>query len=141
VPVQHRILHEQRLVVAEAHGHLRVDELFAYQRNVWSDKLLKNYRELLDLGGVESLGPYHVDDLKGLADLARTSSVATQPTKTAVVAPTDLLFGLSRMYEAYRHPDLALRAYRVFRELAEARAWLEAEEPPEAHSDETVWLT
>ena len=44
-------------------------------------------------------------------------------SKSAVVAPQDLTFGLARIHEAYR--DRARHENRVFRDEAEAVAWLE----------------
>ena len=44
------------------------------------------------------------------------------PSKVAIVAPTDLAYGLLRMYDVYRQDELA--EVMVFRTEQEARVWL-----------------
>lgn len=51
---------------------------------------------------------------------------ATQGLRMAVIADTDLAFGLSRMYELVRNEDGSIR---VFRERELAVEWLEAVDP------------
>jgi hypothetical protein len=45
----------------------------------------------------------------------------------AIVAPNDVVFGMSRMFEVFA--ERWFRRIGVFRELAEAEAWLQSEEP------------
>ena len=49
--------------------------------------------------------------------------------RRAVVAPTDVLFGLARMYQSYVG-EPAESQFRVFRTLAPALAWVGLEVPP-----------
>ena len=47
----------------------------------------------------------------------------------AIVAPHDLVFGLGRMFDAYRNADRrSNKEGRVFRTIAEAMAFLDADE-------------
>jgi hypothetical protein len=58
--------------------------------------------------------------LKEIADYSKIKFSA--PSSVAIVAPKDLAFGLSRMYEIYREqPQIALK---VFRTREDALAWL-----------------
>ncbi|MCW8956944.1 MAG: hypothetical protein OQL09_08680 [Gammaproteobacteria bacterium] len=59
-------------------------------------------------------------ELRELAEYGKSSFLL--PSKVAIVAPKNLEFGLSRMYEAYREEGLV--KHRVFRTEQEARAWL-----------------
>jgi hypothetical protein len=82
-----------------------------------------------------------------LVDLREVTSVSLSPdmisssarsplhspyARRAVVAPTDVLFGLARMYESYRG-GLGEGQFRVFRTLLPALKWVglaHAPEPP-----------
>lgn len=63
------------------------------------------------------------EELQKLADYARSRFLL--PSKVAIVAPKDLEFGLSRIYEVYREEGLV--KHRVFRTEQEARVWLSSE--------------
>lgn len=60
------------------------------------------------------------EELRRVAEHGR--SVLKEPARVALVAPSDLAFGLSRMYQAYRED--ARREHRVFRSVDKARAWI-----------------
>lgn len=60
------------------------------------------------------------DQLKALA--AYGKSKLFPPSKVAIVAPEDLAFGLSRVFEVYREDDVS--EHMVFRSEEEARIWL-----------------
>lgn len=63
-------------------------------------------------------------DLHQLAEYGKSRFLL--PSKVAIVAPKNLEFGLSRMYEVYREEGLV--KHRVFHTEQEARAWLTGEE-------------
>lgn len=58
--------------------------------------------------------------LRQMADYARTRFLL--PSRVAIVASDDLVYGLSRIYEIYREEGLV--RHRVFRSEEEARTWL-----------------
>lgn len=63
------------------------------------------------------------DDIKALAKInTEMAKIVRQPTCVAVVAPSDLAYGISRMWEVYVEPTLWKT--RVFRSRPEANAWL-----------------
>lgn len=62
--------------------------------------------------------------LRQLADYARSRFLL--PSKVAIVASEDLVYGLSRMYEIYREEGLV--KHMVFRSEREARTWLSRHE-------------
>lgn len=59
-------------------------------------------------------------DLRQLAEYGKSRFLL--PSKVAIVASKDLVFGLSRIYEVYREEGLV--KHRVFRTEKEAVAWL-----------------
>jgi hypothetical protein len=81
---------------------------------------------LVDLTGVTSLR-VTLEDVKTIADIDRKNAEDMNLTHVAMVAPTDLLFGMSRLYEGLA----AIPHWNVnfFRTLDEAEAWLDAVVP------------
>jgi hypothetical protein len=62
--------------------------------------------------------------LEQVADLIRsTHGGETGPTRIAIVAPTDISFGLGRMFEAFGSDSRC--ALDVFRDIQAAFRWLE----------------
>jgi len=49
MPLAHRIDHRPRLVIARASGTLTDEEVFAYQKDVWSRPDVAGYDELVDM--------------------------------------------------------------------------------------------
>jgi len=93
---------KQRLVRVRAHGILTVDDLWGYQRQMWSGTDLAGYDELVDMSDVEKIDSPSGDRVKALAELAAKSDATGPPSRLAIIAPSPLAFGLARMYEAYR---------------------------------------
>jgi len=59
-----------------------------------------------------------------IIDIAAYASVADdRPSRVAMLVSEDLAFGVSRIYEAFRHNNLT--RINVFRDKAEAIAWLQ----------------
>jgi hypothetical protein len=67
MPLEHRIDHRLRLVLARAIGTLTDDEIFAYQREVWSRPDVAGYDELVDMSDVEHVA---VSSTHRVAELA-----------------------------------------------------------------------
>lgn len=140
MPIEYRIDHEQRLVVARGTGPLCHADFFGYQRNVWSRPEVQGYNELVDVRDAEFLTTPSADELRQLAMLSAAMDLPTQPSKLAIVAPQDFAFGLGRMYEAYRELSTGgTKEVKVFRRLEDACAFLGVEglvpscaEPPGA---------
>ncbi len=60
-----------------------------------------------------------------IVDIAAYASAADdRPSRVAMLVNEDLSFGVSRIYEAFRHSNLT--QINVFRDEAEAMAWLQA---------------
>lgn len=71
-----------------------------------------------DLSGLDS------DEIKGLASHSRGIAVVRKGGKTALVFGHAHDFGIGRMLEAYSEIAEMPSAFRAFRTMASARAWL-----------------
>jgi hypothetical protein len=101
-------------------------DVFGYQRTVWSRADVQGYNELLDMRAVEGIDLPSVDNMRALAQLSASMDIPATSSKFAIVATSDEAFGLSRMYETYRHLEgKSTKQVAVFRTLTEAYAYLE----------------
>jgi hypothetical protein len=132
MPLEHRIDHGLRLVLTRAIGTLTDDEIFAYQREVWSRPDVAGYDELVDMSDVEHVAVPSTHRVTQLASFSAAMDARTPVSRFAIVAPRDFEFALGRMYEARRELDSrGTKRVGVFRTRAEALAWLGLEsEPP-----------
>jgi hypothetical protein len=126
MPIEFAIDHARRLVTATARGMLTGQDVFGYQRTVWSRADVQGYNELLDMRAVEGIDLPSVDNMRALAQLSASMDIPATSSKFAIVATSDEAFGLSRMYETYRHLEgKSTKQVAVFRTLTEAYAYLE----------------
>lgn len=125
MPIEFSIDHARRLVTATARGMLTGQDVFGYQRTVWSRADVQGYNELLDMRAVEGIDMPSVDNMRALAQLSASMDIPATSSKFAIVATSDEAFGLSRMYETYRHLEgKSTKQVAVFRTLTEAYAYL-----------------
>lgn len=125
MPIDYRVEHERRLVLAEGRGAVTADDIFAYQREVWSRADVNGYDELVDMTGVDAIVEPSSDGMRRLAELSAQMDPPSSGTKFAIVARQDLAFGLGRMYEAYRALNQrSTKEVAVFRSREEALRWL-----------------
>jgi hypothetical protein len=128
--IEHRIDHGRRLVLTRAFGTMTDEEIFAYQREVWSRPDVAGYDELVDMTEVEHVAVPSPDRVRRLARLSAAMD-APGLSKFAIVAPRDLEFGLGRMFAAHR--ELSIRSTKqvsVFRSTRSALAWLGVTDGP-----------
>jgi len=124
MPIDYRVEHERRLVLAEGRGAVTADDIFAYQREVWSRADVNGYDELVDMSGVDAIVEPSSDGMRRLAELSAQMDPPSG-TKFAIVARQDFAFGLGRMYEAYRALNQrSTKEVAVFRSREEALRWL-----------------
>jgi hypothetical protein len=135
VPLEYRIDRERRIVFATATNILSEEDVFAYQRSVWSDRDLTGYDEVVDLGPVERLVVSSGDRVRAFAELASAMDVPGVSSRLAIVASSDLTYGFARMFETYREMNQgAQKSVSVFRSMAAAMEWLGVPAPGEAES-------
>lgn len=79
--------------------------------------------DLVDLRGVTHMG-VTADGLRRLmASFAQSDAIGV-PTRCAIIAPADAVYGVSRMYQMMRGDDVP-EVIQVFRDSVSALAWLD----------------
>ena len=133
MPIIHAVDHQRRLVVARWEGTVVAEDLFAYQQEAWSRPDVAGYNELINMLDVKELpdtGPL-APVLESLANVSAKMDPAGTSSRLAIVAPNALVFGLGRMYQAFRSISPGSnKEVGVFRTLAEARAFLGVDDIP-----------
>jgi hypothetical protein len=126
MPIEFTIDHARRLVTATGSGTLTGEDVFGYQRDVWSRPDVQGYNELMDMREVELIDLRSIDNMRALAELSASMDAPAPSSKFAIVATSDEAFGLGRMYETYRRLEgKSTKQVGVFRTLNEAYAFLE----------------
>jgi hypothetical protein len=125
MPLEYRIDRERRVVFATATRTLSDENVFDYQREVWSRGDLAGYDEIVDLSLVEDLVLSSGDRVRALAELASSMDVPGASSRLAIVAPHDLAYGFARMFETYRTMNQrGAKVVSVFRSMQAALDWL-----------------
>jgi hypothetical protein len=113
------------LVVATPDGVLTDAEIFQYQLEVWSRPDVQGYDEFIDMTNVSEVEFVSTNRVFELAKLSESMDPPLSPSKLAILATSEVHFGLARMYEAYRESGRQnTKVPRVFRARAEALKWL-----------------
>jgi hypothetical protein len=129
MPIEYRIDHDRRVVIAVGKGALTSEDFFGYKREAWTQAGVPGYDELMDLTLVTEIVDPSVEEIRKLVRLAASMDPPETPSRFAIAAPKEILFGLGRMYEAYRSLEPgSTKTVTVFRTLPEAMAFLGLEE-------------
>jgi hypothetical protein len=125
MPIEYCIDSERRIVIAKGYGTFTHEDVLRYQLDVWSRPDLAGYDELVDMSHVELIDLSSTERLREMARLSAGMDDQSLLSRFAIVAPTDLAFGLGRMYETYRSlDDRSTKQVSVFRSLDGALAFL-----------------
>ena len=126
MPIEYQIVHERRLVMAQGRGTFTCQDVFSYQRDVWSLPEVAGYDELMDMTQVEDIDLPPTERVRELARLSAEMDARSTTSRFAIVAPSELAFGLGRLYEIFRsRDDRSTKNVGVFRSLDEALAFLD----------------
>lgn len=114
---------ERNLLLVVFDGTIADEDLLKYARQaIETSRSSGGHDELIDLRAIEDAGQIESRTLRRVADLFTSSDRTPEQSRVAIVATSDVQYGLARMYQAFRSESpLDLR---VFREMEEARAWL-----------------
>jgi hypothetical protein len=124
VPIEYTIDHEHHVVRARGSGVLS-DDVFGYQRDVWTRLDVAGYDELVDMTNVRRIALPSIDRIRDLAGLSVQEDDPARVTRFAIVAPGDVAFMLGRLYKAIRGTTRgSARRVGVFRTLTEALEFL-----------------
>jgi hypothetical protein len=125
MPITFEIDRIRKTVFAQASGVLTKEDFFAYQNALQASTELLYFNECIDLSAVEDVIDATDANMMGLARLSVQLDDPAQPTRLAIIAQSDLHYGLARMYEAYRsmQPKNS-RQVSIFRNRDDALRWL-----------------
>ena len=130
MPIVFRVNHDARVVVAAAYGVLTDAEVFRYQQDVWSRADVAGFDELIDMTRVTRVELPSADRIRELAKLAAAMDSTASRSRFAIVASSDIAFGLGRMFQTHRHLEpLSTKEVGVFRSMKEALAFLRIDCP------------
>ncbi len=125
MPIRFEVDTTRRRIHTRAEGVVEGADLIAYFQAL---RAHPDYRgdmdELFDLSGATEIRVSGADVRRFSASTEPVTSRGT-PIRVAVVAPGDLEYGLSRMYELLQIESLS--TIQIFRKREEAEAWLDAE--------------
>jgi hypothetical protein len=128
MPIEHEVDYKRRLVIAKGRGVLTDQDVFEYQRGVWSRSEVAGYDELFDMSDVGDIDLPSLQRVRELAQLSAAMDDAAPPSRLAIVAPKDFPFALGRLYEAHRGlNERSRKTVSVFRSVGDALAWLGSE--------------
>jgi hypothetical protein len=129
VSVRYEIDEERGLALVVYEGEVSAQQLAQVSEALLRDPGYQHVtRQLADLRRCTGL-PVLAEELRDLAQHVAASD-RRPGVRLAVVAPTDVMFGMARLYSAHREPSTMEVA--VFRDLTEAHAWLGLAGPGEA---------
>jgi hypothetical protein len=123
MPVEHSFDTDANLLIVVLRGPVGDEDLLKYAHHITEDPSISaGHDELIDLREVETGGEVTSPVLRRIASMFSEIDRTPEQTRVAMVANSDVSYGLSRMYQAFRSESpLDLR---VFREMSEARIWL-----------------
>ena len=121
MPIDYRIDGDWGIVVTMVSGEVTTEDLRGHATALANDPRARECDELADLSGVTGVS-VPTEAVRGMAEWLRDADTNRPGGKLALVAPTDVGFGMARLYEVHReHPDIEVR---VFRERGDALDWL-----------------
>ena len=122
-PITHSLNEDLHLLITTWSGVVTDAEMIAAYRRAYADsRWVPGFNEVTDLRRA-NVGAVTADGLRGLRLLVAESVAGFSGRfKTAVLAPGDLGFGISRMYEMMS--DESSESVRVCRDAADAAAWV-----------------
>jgi len=122
MPIRVTIEKDKGLIQTAASGRVTGDDLIDYYGRLRRHPDFRsNLNEIFDTTLVEAID-VTADDIRRLSGVTEEFTKRGSPVKVAVVAPGDLPFGLSRMYELLQ--SQSMNVLKVFRERAAAEAWM-----------------
>jgi hypothetical protein len=117
---------ESALTVITVIGELTAHDARDSIQNFYEGNVTLNVLWDLSQSDVSKLS---ADDIYSIAHTPRKYAEMRKGGKTAIVAPTDMAFGLSRMYEFMTDIQHYTFKTQAFRTMQEAYRWLLEEEP------------
>jgi hypothetical protein len=126
MPIRMVIERDIGLIRTTASGRVTGADLVEYYRRLRAHPDFKSdLNEIFDTGQVESVD-ITAEDVRHLSGMTEAFTKRGVPVRVAIVAPGDLEFGMSRMYELLQVQSINL--LKVFRDRETAEGWLFADD-------------
>jgi hypothetical protein len=118
MPIENQIIPSRRLVITRIFGEVVYEDIESISKQLISmTDFDPHFDQLVDLSGVVKVNV--------TSDMMRNHARAVYPyakdSRCSVIATSDLVYGMARMYAAVQNDR---REFRVFRTVMEAEAWL-----------------
>jgi hypothetical protein len=124
MPVTYQIDRTRNLIRTRCFGEVTLEEVLDHFRTLQSDPECPSRLDvLLDLS--ECLSAASGGQLRTVNQAIASVRERVQFDACAIVAPTDLLFGMGRMFEVLA--EERFRATHVFRSVVDAEEWLSSQ--------------
>jgi hypothetical protein len=120
MPISYLIDDEKKRLYSRATGLVTYDDLVEHMRAEFG-RPAAAYPEIFDCTGATT--DLTAADIRLLVKSRETIADVQEAGPVAIVAPTDLFFGLFRIFDMMTE---AIRPISVFRSLAEAEEWLDS---------------
>ncbi len=121
MPIPYQIDHTQSLIRTKCVGNINLQDVLGHFDELEKDPHCPPMLDvLLDFSDLESVPD--TDQLMAVVDRMRRVGHRVKFGACAIVAKSDLLFGIARMYTVYAEPHFATA--RVFRDFLQAEFWL-----------------
>jgi hypothetical protein len=125
MPADYEYNAETRRLRTKLWGSVSDADLVLLAKSVAEDeRIVCDTKELVDLSGVERVNVSQ-DGLRSVTEVELANPEKFQGFRSAIVAPTDLLYGMARMFENLSKSLGAPSRNKAFRDEEAARAWLD----------------
>jgi len=129
MPVTYRVDTVGRMITTTCSGEVRLDDVLAHFRQLEQDPACAGQLDVLLNVSDARIAP-QAQQLSAVSGAVSMIRHKVQFRFCAVVAARDIMFGVMRMFEVLA--GKYFRAIRVFRDQAEAEAWLGAQRAGQA---------
>ena len=119
MPTTYEINKQRRLVISTGSGRITLAEALAHQEKLQKDPDFDpSFSQVIDLTRITDFA-LEANDIRRLAQ----GTIFSRESRRAIVASSDLVYGLGRMYEILRE-TAGEDGIRVFRNLDAALDWI-----------------
>lgn len=123
--IKHHILPEEKLIVIRNWGQTSIEEVATFVQFLRRDPFYsEEYDSIVDNSQIEHL--YTLDEIITLTNKKYINNASSG--KTAMIAPSDAVFGISRMHQMMTEVNNNPLNMNIFRNTKSALIWLDREE-------------
>jgi len=124
MPVENKIIVEKRLIITRMFGDIDYADVISVNQSLMaSPDFDPTYHQLVDLTGVGKIN-VSADVLR---NFARAQVTFHKESRCAVVAPSDVVYGMARIYASVQSDR---EDFQIFRSYEAAQQWLAIEKKP-----------